>query len=75
VQDIAAETTVPATVPGGAPLTEIPEVAAIPAAFGNLGTLLVVVGAGDENGVRLKVNFETPSLNSLVYEYQGTCPA
>ncbi len=75
VQDIAAETTVPGTVVGGAPLTEIPEVAAIPSSFGNLGTLLVVVGAGDENGVRLKVNFETPSLNSLVYEYEGACPA
>ena len=32
------------------------------------------IGGGDENGVRLKLNFETPSLNSFVYEYMTpTC--
>ena len=31
----------------------------------------LVVGAGDENGTRLKLNLETPSLNSFVYEYMA----
>jgi hypothetical protein len=44
-------------------------VTAIPSQFGSLAQIQLVVGAGDENGTRLKVNLETPSLNSLVYEY------
>jgi hypothetical protein len=33
-----------------------------------------VVGKGDENGTRLKLNLETPSLNSFVFEYmKPTC--
>ena len=51
------------------PQTEIPSVTAIPSQFGSLGAVQIVVGKGDENGTRLKVNLETPSLNSLVYEY------
>lgn len=49
--------------------TEIPTVTAIPSAFGNLAAIQIVVGRGDENGTRLKLNMETPSLNSFVYEY------
>jgi hypothetical protein len=54
--------------------TEIPTITAIPGAFGNLAALPLVVGRGDENGTRLKLNLETPSLNSFVYEYmKPTC--
>lgn len=67
VQDIAAPTTVAAEE--AIPQTEIPSVTAIPSQFGSLSQMQLVVGAGDENGTRLKVNLETPSLNSLVYEY------
>jgi ferritin-like protein len=68
VQDIA-------TPPGGStvapapPQTEIPSVTAIASQFGGLGPIQMVVGKGDENGTRLKVNLETPSLNSLIFEY------
>jgi Ferritin-like domain len=51
------------------PQTEIPTVTAVPAQFGGLGPIQLVVGAGDENGTRLKLNLETPSLNSFVFEY------
>jgi hypothetical protein len=73
VQDIAAPSG------GGAgeappPQTEIPTVTAIPGQFGSLGAVQIVVGAGDENGTRLKMNLETPSLNSFVYEFvKPTC--
>ena len=74
VQDIAT--------PGGGgkaaeappPQTEIPKVTAIPSQFGSLAAIQIVVGAGDENGTRLKVNLETPSLNSYIYEFmQPSC--
>ena len=51
------------------PQTEIPTVTAIPSQFGGLGPIQLVIGRGDENGTRLKINLETPSLNSFVYEY------
>lgn len=51
------------------PQTEIPSVTAIPSQFGNLAAIPLVVGRGDANGTRLKLNLETPSLNSFVYEY------
>jgi len=51
------------------PQTEIPTVTAIPGQFGSLAAIQIVVGAGDENGTRLKVNMETPSLNSFIYEF------
>jgi hypothetical protein len=49
--------------------TEIPPVTAIPSQFGGLSAVQIVVGKGDENGTRLKINLETPSLNSFVFEY------
>jgi Ferritin-like domain len=81
---IAPSTTVQniANAGGGAPtptsapvqFTEIPSVTAIPSQFGGLGAIQLVVGAGDENGTRLKLNLETPSLNSFVFEYMtATC--
>ena len=51
------------------PQTEIPTVTAIPSQFGCSAAIQLVVGGGDENGTRLKLNLETPSLNSFVYEY------
>jgi len=47
---------------------------AVSASFGQLGPALIELGAADENGIRKKVNIETPFLNSLAYEYQ-TCDA
>lgn len=49
------------------PQTPIPVPVALPSQFGGLGATTFIGGRGDENGVRLRVNFETPSLNSLVY--------
>jgi hypothetical protein len=63
-------TTAAAAAPsGGNTPTAIPTVTAIPSQFGSTSALQIVVGAGDENGTRLKVNLETPSLNSYTYEY------
>jgi len=79
---LAATTTtqnIAAPAGGGKPaaavqLTEIPSLTAIPSQFGGLAAIQIVVGAGDENGTRLKLNLETPSLNSFVYEYvQPSC--
>lgn len=49
------------------PQTPIPLPVAAATAFGSLGAITYIGGYGDENGVRMKMNFETPSLNSLVY--------
>ena len=35
--------------------------------------VVLIGGRGDENGVRMKLNFETPSLNSLAYPFYS-CP-
>ena len=59
---------------GAAPAaTPIPLPFALPARFGLLSPTTFIGGAGDENGVRLKLNFETPSLNSLAYPFYS-CP-
>jgi len=55
----------------GPPSTEILLPVAIPAQFGSLAPIVYVGGAGDENGVRLKLNFETPSLNSFAYPFDS----
>ena len=76
LQNIANDPGAAVPSPTAAPvqLTEIPSVTAIPSQFGGLGAIQVVVGAGDENGTRLKLNLETPSLNSFIFEYMApTC--
>lgn len=60
---------VPSDAAPAVPQTVIPTVTAVPSQFGGLSAIQIVVGAGDENGTRLKLNLETPSLNSFVYEY------
>lgn len=62
----------PAVNENGAPLTEIPLPVAVPTQFGSLAPITYIGANGDENGVRLKLNFETPSLNSFVYPFD-TC--
>lgn len=50
--------------------TDVPAVAyAVPGAFGTQSPIPVTLGAANESGVRTTVNLETPSLNSMVYEY------
>ena len=56
------------------PQTPIPLPVAMPATYGTLSAVTYIGGRGDENGVRQKLNFETPSLNSLVYA-DATCDA
>lgn len=56
-----------------APESDVPAVYAIPGQFGNLGATQLVIGAPNELGNRVSLNVETPSLNSLVYEYLGAC--
>lgn len=72
-QDIAAPTTQAPAEEGPAP-TEIPLPVAVPSTFGLLSPTTYIGGRGDENGVRLKLNFETPSLNSFAYPFD-TCDA
>jgi hypothetical protein len=71
----AASTTAPptTTAAGGAapPQTEIPLPVAVASMFGSLAPITYIGGHGDENGVRLKLNFETPSLNSWEYPYSS----
>jgi rubrerythrin len=50
--------------------TDVPAPAyAVPTAFGTQSPIPVTLGAPNESGVRTTVNLETPSLNSMVYEY------
>lgn len=66
---VASPTTVGAAQETGPAATEIPAPVAIPAQFGLLSPVVWIGGAGDENGVRLRFNLETPSLNSLAYPF------
>ena len=68
-QSSAATTTTAAGPAGGNAPTPIPVPTAIPATFGSTASYTIVVGAGDQNGTRLKVILDTPSLNSFEYEY------
>lgn len=74
------ETTVPTTAAEASATTESPEaeaggvvavVHAVSASFGQLGPVLIELGAPDANGIREKVNIETPFLNSMAYEYMS----
>ena len=67
--EIAAATGQQPVVPEAA----VPPVYAIPGQFGNLGATQLVIGAPNDIGNRVELSVETPSLNSLVYEYLGTC--
>lgn len=82
----AAATGVPTTVAATTETTAAPaaeaappgsyeSVVAVPWTFGNLGPIPVVIGAPSETGIRPQLTFETPSLNSIMYEYLGPCPA
>ncbi|HQZ33701.1 MAG TPA: hypothetical protein PK020_04705 [Ilumatobacteraceae bacterium] len=70
-----AATTTTTAAPVGAPPapTAIPLPVAVPSRFGLLSPTVFIGGAGDENGVRLKISFETPSLNTFAYPF-STCP-
>ena len=57
------------TVASGPAPTDVPEPIAFPALFGQVASQLLVVGAGDENGVRFKGVVDTPGDNSYVYTY------
>ena len=57
--------------PAAPVLTDIPLPVAIPSQFGSLAPIVYIGGTGDENGVRLKLNFETPSLNSFAYQFES----
>lgn len=72
--DTSIATTIATTVAAGGaapPPTAIPLPLAIPGQYGLLSPIVYVGGAGDENGVRLKLNFETPSLNSYAYPFDS----
>jgi hypothetical protein len=72
-QNIAAPADTTATGEAPPPETPIPPPVANPTQFGSLTAIQYIGGAGDENGVRLKLNFETPSLNSFTYPFDS-CP-
>lgn len=57
--------------PAAPVLTDIPLPVAIPSQFGSLAPIVYIGGAGDQNGVRLKLNFETPSFNSFAYPFDS----
>lgn len=76
----------PTTVPGAVTTTsEVPQeelnpgsfstVVMVPSTFGYLGPIPVAIGMPSESGAKPLVTFETPSLNSIMYEYLGACPA
>jgi len=73
VADNSSATTT-AAADGATPApTAIPQPVALPSRYGLLSPTTFIGGAGDENGVRLKINFETPSLNSFTYPFYA-CP-
>jgi hypothetical protein len=71
-QNIAATPTT-AAADAAPPQTDIPLPVAVPSQYGSLAPITWIGGLGDENGVRLKLIFETPSLNSLTYPFDA-CP-
>lgn len=70
-QNIAAPGGNGKQTPAAPPQTVIPLPIAIPSQFGALAPISYVGGLGDENGVRLKLNFETPSVNSFEYPFNS----
>jgi hypothetical protein len=72
-EEAGATTTTVAAAEGdpAPPPTEIPLPVAVPGQFGLLSPIVFIGGRGDENGVRLKLSFETPSLNSFAYPFES----
>jgi hypothetical protein len=68
-----AEAYVDPTITGGEAPTdqEFPPVYAIPASFGQLGGVELVLGAPNDEGVRTRVSLQTPAENSFVDEGQS----
>lgn len=46
-----------------------PNIAAVPSAFGGLGSVTLTIGTPSEEGQKTNLILETPSLNSLAYDY------
>ncbi len=55
--------------PSTNPDTGKANVAAVPGPFGSLSTINVTVGKANESGNKTTLNFETPSLNSMAYDF------
>lgn len=55
--------------PSAEPTTGISKVVAVPSAFGGLAILRVSFGPPNAEGVKTSITMETPSLNSLAYEF------
>ena len=72
-EEAGATTTTVAAAEGdpAPPPTEIPLPVAVPGQFGLLSPIVFIGGRGDENGVRMKLSFETPSLNSFAYPFES----
>lgn len=51
------------------PETGKDNVAAVPSTFGKLSTINVAVGKPSSSGTKPSINMETPSLNSMAYDY------
>ena len=50
-------------------ITGKPNIAAAPSAFGSMANIPVALGAPKPDGSQITLLFETPSLNSLVYDF------
>jgi rubrerythrin len=46
-----------------------PNIAAVPAAYGSLASVLLQAGAPSAEGVKTSLTLETPSLNGLIYDF------
>jgi rubrerythrin len=51
------------------PDTGRPNIAAVPTAFGSLANISLTIGKPSDEGTKTNLILETPSLNSLVYDY------
>ena len=71
-QDIAQGTGGDTTTTAAAPAFVFQQYYAIPSQFGSLNAVQLAVGL-PSGGAQFTINIETPSLNSLVYDYQTEC--
>jgi hypothetical protein len=46
-----------------------PNIASVPAPYGPLATIPLTIGAPSAEGLKTSLSLETPSLNSLIYDY------